>query len=34
MTAATSGIRYAHPKLIANDWKRRQDFYVEANQPR
>ena len=30
MTTATTGIRYAHTNLIANDWKRLQDFYVEA----
>ena len=30
MTAATQGIRYAHTNLIANDWKRLQDFYVQV----
>lgn len=27
---ATTGIRYAHTNLIANDWKRLQAFYVEV----
>ena len=30
MTAAPTGIRYAHTNLIANDWKRLQDFYVQV----
>jgi catechol 2,3-dioxygenase-like lactoylglutathione lyase family enzyme len=27
---STSGIRYAHTNLVANDWKRLQSFYVEV----
>jgi catechol 2,3-dioxygenase-like lactoylglutathione lyase family enzyme len=27
---ATTGIRYAHTNLIANDWRRLQDFYVQV----
>jgi predicted enzyme related to lactoylglutathione lyase len=27
---ATQGIRYAHTNLIANDWRRLQDFYVKV----
>ncbi len=30
MTASNTGIRYAHTNLIANDWKRLQDFYVQV----
>lgn len=30
MTASNSGIRYAHTNLMANDWKKLQDFYVEV----
>ncbi len=29
MTAA-GGIRYAHTNLVANDWKRLQEFYVQV----
>ena len=29
-TTATSGIRYAHTNLIANDWKRLADFYAQV----
>jgi predicted enzyme related to lactoylglutathione lyase len=29
-TSAASGIRYAHTNLIANDWHRLQDFYVQV----
>ena len=30
MSTNSSGIRYAHTNLMANDWKRLQDFYVEV----
>src|SRR4051812_7789324 len=30
MAASSNGIRYAHTNLIANDWKRLQDFYVQV----
>jgi catechol 2,3-dioxygenase-like lactoylglutathione lyase family enzyme len=30
MASDSSGIRYAHTNLIANDWKRLQDFYVQV----
>ena len=30
MNASKPGIRYAHTNLMANDWKRLQDFYVQV----
>ena len=30
MTPSSSGIRYAHTNVMANDWKKLQDFYVEV----
>jgi predicted enzyme related to lactoylglutathione lyase len=29
---AVAGIRYAHTNLVANDWRRLMDFYVEVFQ--
>jgi catechol 2,3-dioxygenase-like lactoylglutathione lyase family enzyme len=30
MTSSKSGIRYAHTNVMANDWKKLQDFYVQV----
>jgi predicted enzyme related to lactoylglutathione lyase len=30
MTNSKAGIRYAHTNLMANDWKRLQEFYVQV----
>jgi catechol 2,3-dioxygenase-like lactoylglutathione lyase family enzyme len=30
MTASHSGIRYAHTNVMANDWRKLQDFYVQV----
>jgi catechol 2,3-dioxygenase-like lactoylglutathione lyase family enzyme len=30
MSTSPSGIRYAHTNVMATDWKRLQDFYVEV----
>ena len=30
MTTSPSGIRYAHTNVIATDWKRLQDFYIQV----
>src|SRR5258706_7822066 len=30
MTTSSTGIRYAHTNVMANDWERLQDFYVQV----
>ena len=30
MSSSSSGIRYAHTNLMANDWRKLQDFYVQV----